>query len=46
MGKQVCKDTGPLTRERMETVDEDLVARSLDFMDRSVKAGKPFLPLA
>ena len=42
MGKQICKDTGPLTRERMETVDEDLIARSLDFMDRSVKAGKPF----
>ena len=42
MGKQVCKDTGPLTRERMEIVDEDLVAHSLDFMDRSVKAGKPF----
>jgi arylsulfatase A-like enzyme len=42
MGKQTCKDTGPLTRKRMETVDEDLLARSLDFMDRSVKAGKPF----
>jgi len=41
-GKQTCKDTGPLTRKRMETVDEDLVARSLDFMDRSVKANKPF----
>jgi arylsulfatase len=26
----------------METVDEDLLAHSLDFMDRSVKAGKPF----
>ena len=42
VGKQTCKDTGPLTRARMETVDEDLLARSLDFMDRSVKAGKPF----
>ena len=42
MGKQVCKDTGPLTRKRMETVDEDLAARSLDFMERSVKAGTPF----
>jgi len=42
MGKQVCKDTGPLTKERMETVDEDLIAHSVDFMDRSVKAGKPF----
>jgi len=42
VGKQVCKDTGPITRKRMETVEEDLLARSLDFMDRSVKAGKPF----
>src|SRR6201993_927824 len=42
MGKQTCKDTGPLTRKRMETIDEDLLARSLDFMDRSVKANKPF----
>lgn len=42
VGKQTIKDTGPLTAKRMETVDEDLVARSMDFMDRSVKAGKPF----
>lgn len=42
VGKQVCKDTGPLTRKRMETVEDDLVAHSLDFMDRSVKANKPF----
>src|SRR4029077_9502182 len=38
MGKQTCKDTGPLTRKRMETIDEDLLARSLDFMDRETKA--------
>jgi arylsulfatase A-like enzyme len=42
VGKQVCRDTGPITRKRMETVEEDLLARSLDFMDRSTKAGKPF----
>lgn len=42
VGKQTIKDTGPLTAKRMETVDEDLLARSMDFMDRSVKAGKPF----
>ena len=41
-GKQKCEDTGPLTRERMETVDEDLMQASLDFMDKSVKSGKPF----
>jgi len=42
MGRQACKDTGPLTRKRMETIDEDLLARSLEFMDRQVKANKPF----
>jgi len=42
IGKQTCKDTGPLTKKRMETVEEDLLAHSLDFMDRSAKANKPF----
>ncbi len=42
VGKQTCKDTGPITRTRMETAEEELVARSLDFIERSVKAGKPF----
>jgi arylsulfatase len=41
MGKQVCKDTGPLTRKRMETIDDDIAARAKDFMQRQVKAGKP-----
>jgi arylsulfatase A-like enzyme len=41
-GKQRCEDTGPLTRKRMETVEEDLLQVSLDFMDKSVKSGKPF----
>jgi len=42
IGKQVCKDTGPLTKKRMETVEDDLTAHSLNFIDRSHKAGKPF----
>jgi arylsulfatase A-like enzyme len=42
MGKQTCRDTGPLTKKRMEAIDEDLLAHSLDFMDRSVKANKLF----
>jgi arylsulfatase A-like enzyme len=41
-GKQTCEDTGPLTIERMKTIDEDLLAITLDDMDRSAKAGKPF----
>lgn len=42
VGKQTIKDTGPITQKRMETVEDELVARSVDFMERSVKAGKPF----
>ena len=41
-GKQKCEDTGPLTRKRMETIEEDLLQVSLDFIDKSVKSGKPF----
>ena len=42
VGKQVCKDTGPLTRKRMETIDDDIAARASDFIQRQVKADKPF----
>ena len=42
MGKQECKDSGPLTRKRMETVDDEFIAASVDFMKRSKKADKPF----
>ncbi len=35
-------DTGPLTRKRMETIDDEVMAKSLDFMERAKKAGKPF----
>jgi arylsulfatase len=43
VGKQTIEDTGPLTRKRMETVDEEVTAASLKFMERAVKDGKPFL---
>ncbi|MFT5730525.1 MAG: arylsulfatase A-like enzyme [Desulforhopalus sp.] len=36
------EDTGPLTKKRMETIDDETVAASLDFMDRQVAAKKPF----
>src|SRR5215469_5111974 len=42
VGKQVCTDTGPLTKKRMETIDDDIVARAVDFITRQSKAGKPF----
>jgi arylsulfatase A-like enzyme len=43
IGKQTIQDTGPLTRKRMETIEDDLLARSLDFIDRAHAADKPFL---
>jgi arylsulfatase len=36
------EDTGPLTKKRMETVDEETTAAALDFMDRAVAGDKPF----
>ena len=36
------EDTGPLTKKRMETVDEETTAAALDFMDRAVADDKPF----
>jgi len=36
------EDTGPLTKKRMETVDEEVTTAALDFMDRATKADKPF----
>ncbi|HKJ19532.1 MAG TPA: sulfatase-like hydrolase/transferase, partial [Woeseiaceae bacterium] len=36
------EDTGPMTRKRMETADEDFTASALDFIERAHKAGKPF----
>ncbi len=35
-------DTGPLTRKRMETIDEEVTARALEFMERAAKSDKPF----
>jgi arylsulfatase len=35
-------DTGPLTIERMKTIDEEVTAGAIDFMERAVKADKPF----
>ena len=41
VGKQVCKDTGPLNKARMVTIDDDIAARAVDFIERQNKAGKP-----
>ena len=36
------EDTGPLTRKRMETIDEEVNTKAIDFMERAVKEDKPF----
>jgi arylsulfatase len=42
VGKQIIEDTGPLTRKRMETIDEDFLKSSLEFIDRAHNDHKPF----
>jgi len=41
-GGQTIKDTGPLTKKRMETVDEEITSAALGWMEKQVKAEKPF----
>ena len=41
-GRRPDQDTGPLTRKRMETIDEEITAGALDFIDRAHKSKKPF----
>lgn len=41
-GTQRIEDTGPLNRKRMETIDGETLAAARDFIERQVKAGKPF----
>jgi len=36
------EDTGPLTKKRMETIDDETVAAAQEFMERAVKDQKPF----
>ncbi|MEA2094549.1 MAG: arylsulfatase [Pseudomonadota bacterium] len=36
------EDTGPLTKKRMETVDDDTSDTAIDFIEQAHKAGKPF----
>ena len=36
------QDTGPLTKKRMETVDEETTAAALDFIDRAHASDQPF----
>lgn len=42
-GGQTIEDTGPLTKKRMETVDEETLAAAKDFINRQHKTGEPWM---
>jgi arylsulfatase len=42
VGRQVIEDTGPLTKKRMETCDDEFVAAAKDFITRKTQEGVPF----
>src|SRR5271169_3180854 len=42
VGKQKIEDTGPLTKKRMETIDDDIADRAASFIEAQAKANKPF----
>ena len=42
VGKQRIEDTGPLTRKRMETCDDEFVDAAADFIQRQHNRRKPF----
>jgi arylsulfatase len=42
IGKQTIEDTGPLTKKRMETIDDKTSTAAIDYMKRQHTAGKPF----
>lgn len=41
-GGQKIEDTGPLTKKRMETIDDEVTEQALRFIDEAHRAGKPF----
>ena len=42
VGRQKVTDTGPLTKKRMETIDEEITAKAIEWMDKQAKANQPF----
>jgi arylsulfatase len=42
VGRQTIEDTGPLTRKRMETIDDETSDAAVDYIRRQVRAGRPF----
>ena len=45
VGKQRIEDTGPLTKKRMETIDDEVLGTRLDFIDRQHDDGHAVLRL-
>jgi len=41
-GTQTIEDTGPLTKKRMETIDDEIVDGAIDFIERKTADGAPF----
>ena len=41
-GTQRIENTGPLTIERMKTIDEEITKASLDYLEKAAKSDKPF----
>jgi arylsulfatase A-like enzyme len=42
VGKQKVEDTGPLTKKRMETVDEEFTGAAIEWIEKQAKAKRPF----
>ena len=45
VGQQKIEDTGPLTKKRMETIDDETAGAAVDFIQRQTRANKPFFVL-
>ena len=42
VGRQKVTDTGPLTKKRMETIDEEITSKAIEWMEKQAKANQPF----
>lgn len=42
VGRQEIENTGPLTRRRMETIDEEFLGAALEFIERQSSASQPW----
>jgi arylsulfatase A-like enzyme len=42
VGRQRIEDTGPLTKKRMETIDDEVLEHAVDFLDRQAATDTPF----